>query len=421
VPRPDLRPRRTKIVATIGPASDDPSTLRRMADAGMDVARIPLAHGTTDDALARVARVRETVPHVGILADLPGPKIRSAPFPPDGVRLAPGATVELVTAEAGDLSRIDRIGVADPDLVERLEPGDRVAIGDGGIALDVVSTTGGRAVAEVHSGGVAQGRPGIAVPGGRISFQTPTAEDLDRMRALAAVEVDAVAASFVRSALDLEELRAAAGAGAPMLVAKVETAEAVRDLDGIIHASDGVMVARGDLGVRLPLEDVPHIQKQIIRTAVRYGRPVITATQMLESMISAGTPTRAEVTDVANAVLDGTSALMLSGETAIGSEPVDVVATMARIASRAEREFDFLSWGSRLGVQLVEGGATSPAGITAAITAAGWRAAIDEAADVIIACTATGRTARSISRFRPVMPLVATTPSPRTARQLTLS
>jgi pyruvate kinase len=148
---------------------------------------------------------------------------------------------------------------------------------------------------------------------------------------------------------------------------------------------------------------------------------VITATQMLESMITAGTPTRAEVTDVANAVLDGTSALMLSAETAIGSDPVDVVATMARIASRAEREFDFLSWGSRLGVQLVEGGATSSAGITAAITAAGWRAAIDEAADVIVACTLRGRTARSISRFRPVMPLVATTPSRRTARQLTLS
>jgi pyruvate kinase len=206
-----------------------------------------------------------------------------------------------------------------------------------------------------------------------------------------------------------------------MIVAKIETSDATKDLDAIVNAADGVMVARGDLGVRLPMEDVPHIQKQIIRTAVRYGRPVITATQMLESMVTASTPTRAEVTDVANAVLDGSSALMLSGETAIGVDPVGVVATMARITMRAEREFDFLGWGSRLGVQTVADGATSPAGITAAISAAGWRAAVDEAADVIIACTLTGRTARSISRFRPNMQLVATTPSPRTARQLTLS
>ena len=206
-----------------------------------------------------------------------------------------------------------------------------------------------------------------------------------------------------------------------MVVAKIETVEATHDLDSIIAAADGVMVARGDLGVRLPIEDVPHTQKRIIKTAVRYGRPVITATQMLESMVTATTPTRVEVTDVANVVLDGTSALMLSAETAIGADPVGVVATMARIASRAEREFDFLSWGTRLGIQSVAGGASSPEGITAAITSAGWRAAIDEAADVIIACTLTGRTARSISRFRPFMPIVAATPSLRTARQLTMS
>jgi pyruvate kinase len=421
MPRPGTPRRRTKIVATIGPASDDPSTLQAMGEAGMDVARIPLAHGTTEDALARVARVREAVPGIGVLADLPGPKIRSAPFDDGGARLTAGSRVELVTAAAGDLSRENRIGVADPDLVGRLEPGDRVAVGDGGIALDVVTAGDGRAMAEVHSGGVVQGRPGITVPGGRITMPTPTPEDLERMTALAAVDVDAVAASFVRSAADIADLRAAAGASPPMLVAKIETAEAARDLEPIIETADGVMVARGDLGVRLPAEDVPHIQKQIIRAAVRYGRPVITATQMLESMVTAASPTRAEVTDVANAVLDGTSALMLSGETAIGADPVAVVATMARIAVRAEAEFDFLSWGSRLGIQLVAGGAASPAGITAAITAAGWRAAIDEAADVIVACTLTGRTARSISRFRPVMPLVATTPSARTARQLTLS
>ena len=273
----------------------------------------------------------------------------------------------------------------------------------------------------MRSGGTVLGRPGITVVNDRFEWESPTPEDLERMTALAAVRVDAVAASFVRSAADIEALRAAAGPEPPMLVAKIETVEATQDIDAIVDAADGVMVARGDLGVRLPLEDVPHIQKRIIRSAVRFGRPVITATQMLESMITATAPTRAEVTDVANAVLDGTSSVMLSAETAIGADPVGVVATMARIASRAEREFDFLTWGGRLGVQAVAGGAASPAGITAAITAAGWRAAIDEAADIIIACTVTGRTARSISRFRPFMPIVAATPSVRTARQLTMT
>jgi pyruvate kinase len=181
------------------------------------------------------------------------------------------------------------------------------------------------------------------------------------------------------------------------------------------------MVARGDLGVRMALEDVPHIQKRIIRTAVRYGRPVITATQMLESMVSASVPTRAEVTDVANAVLDGTSAVMLSAETAVGQDPVAVVSTMARIAARAEREFDYLGWGENLGVQEHVGDAFSPAGITAAITSAGWRAAIEENVAAIIACTRSGATARAISRFRPKMPIVAVTPSVRVARQLGLS
>ena len=182
------------------------------------------------------------------------------------------------------------------------------------------------------------------------------------------------------------------------------------------------MVARGDLGVRMPLEDVPHIQKRIIRTGVRYGRPVITATQMLESMVTASTPTRAEVTDVANAVLDGTSALMLSAETAIGADPVARRRhDGSRSRQRAEQDFDYLGWGANLGTQQVAGGRASPAGITAATTAAGWRAAIEEDAALIIACTRSGATARAISRFRPSMPLVAATPSTRTARQLTLS
>ena len=206
-----------------------------------------------------------------------------------------------------------------------------------------------------------------------------------------------------------------------MLVAKIETPEAVAELDAIVAVADAVMVARGDLGVRMALEDVPHIQKRIIRSGVRYGRPVITATQMLESMVTASVPTRAEASDVANAVLDGTSAVMLSGETAIGIDPVRVVDTMATIARRAEREFDYLHWGADLGAQEMAGDTFSAARITAATTAAGWRAAIEEDAAAIVACTRSGATARAISRFRPSMPIVAATPSERTARQLALS
>jgi pyruvate kinase len=418
---------RTKIVATVGPASDATSTLRAMAAAGMDVARVPMAHGTLDDAMARVRRIREAVPGVGIMADLPGPKIRCAAFPDGGVQLVTGSRLALVEASDGEGSSDSRIGVCHPDLVAGLRHGDLVALGDGGVILAVARSAGAGAgtvagvEAVVQSGGRVQGRPGITAPSGRIPIVTPTAEDLVRLAALVAEGVDAVAVSFVRSAVDIEAIRKAAGGDCPMLIAKIETPEAVAELEGIVAVADAVMVARGDLGVRMALEDVPHIQKRIIRSAVRYGRPVITATQMLESMIYAPVPTRAEVADVANAVLDGTSALMLSAETAIGADPVTVVATMARIARRAEREFDFLGWGSALAPQAVVGDPFSSVRLTAATTAAGWRAALEEDAACIVACTNSGATARAISRFRPSMPIVACTPSDRTARQLTLS
>lgn len=412
---------RTKIVATVGPASDAISTLRAMAAAGMDVARVPMAHGTLEEAVERVRRIREAIPGVGIMVDLPGPKIRCAAFADGGVALVTGSRVTLVTAAKGEGSTDTRIAVCHPDLVSGLRPGDSVALGDGGVILAVEQATSGGAEAIVRSGGRVQGRPGVTAPAGRIPIATPTADDLERLAAVVAARVDAVAVSFVREAADIEAIRQAAGADCPMLVAKIETPEAVAELDGIVAVADAVMVARGDLGVRMALEDVPHIQKRIIRSAVRYGRPVITATQMLESMVYAPVPTRAEVADVANAVLDGTSALMLSAETAIGADPVTVVATMARIARRAELDFDYRGWGSSLAPQSVVGDAFSSARLTAATTAAGWRAALEEDAACIVACTNTGATARAISRFRPAMPIVACTPSERAARQLTLS
>jgi len=411
--------RRTRIVATIGPASDSPEVITRMAEAGMDVARLPLAHGTIDDAVARLRRIRAAAPDVGVLADLPGPKIRAAGFPDGGAVVVAGATIELVDAVAGAHSSESRIAVDYNGLCGQLQPGDRIALGDGGVALTVENTTsGGTVLARVRSGGRLQGRPGVTAPAGRTALVTPTDDDLSKLEVLLQEGIDSVAVSFVCRAEDMDTVRSHTGSG-PMLCAKIETPEGVADLSRILAASDSVMVARGDLGVRVPIEDVPHVQKQIIREAIRYGSPVITATQMLESMISSPVPTRAEVTDIANAVFDGTSAVMLSGESAIGADPVLAVATMASIAWRAEREFDYEGWGASLGAQEV---ADVPSQrITAAITAAAWRAAVEEDAAAVIACTRTGATARAIARFRPAAPILATTPLESTMRQLKMS
>ncbi|HVF75581.1 MAG TPA: pyruvate kinase [Acidimicrobiales bacterium] len=418
-------PRRTKIVATIGPASDSPDTLRAMIRAGMDMARVSLSHSSLDEAIATVARVRAAADAegcvIGVLADLPGPKVRAAEFPEGGAHLAENAVVELVTD--GTASNDTRIVVDYPMLLSEIEAGDTVALGDGAISLRITDVRAERAIAQVVTGGWAQGRPGVALPPGRLTVSSPTAEDLRLLAGLAEAAVDAVAISFVRGAGDMVRARNSLGSGGPMFVAKIETQEAVDDVDDIIAVSDAVMVARGDLGIRCALADVPHHQKRIIRTGVAYGRPVITATQMLESMVRAPTPTRAEVSDVANAVFDGTSALMLSGESAIGRHPVAAVATMAEIAERAEREFDYDTWGRTLGRQQTQDAADARphARITAAVSAAAWRAASDAGVAAIIACTNSGATARAISRFRPTAPVLGCTPSPRTARQLTVA
>ncbi|HEX4866058.1 MAG TPA: pyruvate kinase [Acidimicrobiales bacterium] len=420
-------PRRTKIVATIGPASDNPKVVRGLLEAGMDVARVGLAHGPIEGSIERIEKLRavsrELARPVGILVDLPGPKVRTAPFDEDGVRLDVGSELRLSEAEPNDHSSAFHVAIDLAGAVDLLEPGDRVALGDGGVTLVVEEAQGDGVLARVLSGGVVRGRPGVALPADRVPLRSPTEADLDMLERVIECGVDAVAVSFVQSADDVATVRMAVGPDGPMVVAKIETAQAVEDLDAIVHVSDGVMVARGDLGVRLPLEDVPHIQKRIIRSGVAYGKPVITATQMLESMITAPTPTRAEVTDVANAVFDGTSAVMLSAETAIGVNPVAVVEAMARITLRAEREFDYEEWGARMGREQVVGLHNAPmtVRITSAITAAAWRASVDAELAAIIACTDSGRTARMISRFRPTCPILAMTPNIETARRLTMA
>lgn len=412
---------RTKIVATVGPASNSEEALESLITAGVNVFRLNLSHGDIAGHLEVFARIRATAERlgqfVGILCDLPGPKVRAASFPDGGVRLSEGDVVQLAPGRTA--STKERIEVND-DSVASLEPGDRCSLGDGAVTLEVTGSADGVSTAVVIVGGLVQGRPGVHVPSNRLQMRTPTPQDLELIEHLKPVEPDFIAVSFVREAGDMDKVRAAIGPG-PMLIAKIETTTAVDNLDSIVEASDALMVARGDLGLECAFEDVPHVQKRIIRTCVSRGVPVITATQMLESMITSPQPTRAEVTDVANAVFDGTDAVMLSGETAIGRDPSHVVRTMAKIAKRAEESADYAQWGARLGRLQRRGRAEGTISITEAVSHAAWQAADDARVAAILCCTGTGVTPRALGRFRPKTAMIGITPSPRTARQLALS
>ena len=419
--------RRTKIVATIGPASDAPDKLRAVLLAGVDVVRLNLSHGTLDTHLVRLLTVRATAAEIGkpvaVLADLPGPKLRAGLFPDGGVFLAESQAVRLV--QGSGPSSGEAIVLEEPNVLAGLVVGDRVILGDGAITLRVSEADGARVTAVVETGGRISGSPGVHLPSNRTSLRAPTEEDLVLLAAMVEAGVEYVALSFVRSAEDLRTARkvfADCVGPLPMLVAKIETAASLANLDEILAEADAVMVARGDLGIECPFEDVPHEQKRIIRAAVRAGKPVITATQMLESMIHAPSPTRAEVTDVAHAVFDGTDAVMLSAETAIGHDPALVVATMARIAARAEREIGYSKWNETLGPALVrsEAGPTTSAEITDAMANATCVAAAGMHATAIVCCTRTGRTARAMARFRPDALLLGMSPSAHTVRQMAL-
>ena len=419
-----MRPR-TKIVATIGPASDDFDTLCRMIDAGMDVARFGFAHASVDHQLERIDRLRKAAEAsdriVGVLADLPGPKIRAGELPEGGVFLAEGLRIALVPSH--DVSTAERIAVEYDALLDDLHPGDWVSLGDGGVRLLVDEVGEWAAHTTVLHGGRVQGRPGVHLPAERLRADVPTAEDLQIIKQLSGDEIDILAVSFVRRAADLERTRQAlAESGStPLVMAKIETRAAVAHLDEIVDEADALMVARGDLGVECALEEVPHLQKRIVRTCVAFGRPVVTATEMLESMVQSPTPTRAEATDVANAVFDGTDAVMLSAETAIGHDPVLVIQTMARIAGRAEREADYVQWGGRLGKLQRQSAVPPELELTGAITHAAWQAAHEAGATAILCCSRTGLTVRAMARFRPTAHLIGLTPRPQTARQLTLT
>ncbi len=398
--------------------------LRELIEVGLDVVRLNLSHGTEDEHLRRLHDVRAASSdigrHVAVIADLPGPKIRAGRFPDGGVKLSPGSMVRLRpgsgTSDGGTIS------VPYPTLLEDLREGARVQLGDGAISMQVVELHDDEAIAQVETGGRANGQPGVHLPSETLRLSTPTEEDLRLAEVFAEAGVEYMAVSFVREASDVDRVREVTG-DRVRLVAKIETSASLRNLSQIIAVSDAVMVARGDLGIDCPIEDVPHLQKQIIRKCVEVGTPVITATQMLESMISAPSPTRAEVSDVANAVFDGTDALMLSGETAIGHDPVDVVKTMAVVAERAESEASYRRWADRLG--LVQAADDSGLGlvdrITAGLTHAASQAAIDVDAEAILCCTRSGRTARAMARFRPRARMVGLSPDPAMVRAMALS
>lgn len=415
--------RRTKIIATIGPASDDESTLRGLVQAGMDVARLGLAHNTLDKAVERMAHIRRIAAmegrYVGVLVDLPGPKIRSASFGQTPVALVENSEVEL--AIGNTMSDAKTIEVDYEGLLDDVQNGDRLSMGDGRVILEVAGSASNRLLARVAHGGVLTGSPGLHIPSDRLSVRAPTPEDLEAVERFVELEVDMIAVSFVRSAEDLLRIPVEPHPAGPIVVAKVETRAAIEDLSAIIEASGAVMVARGDLGSECSIEELPLLQKEIIKQCISLGRPAITATQMLETMVDNPEPTRAEVSDVANAVWDGSSALMLSGETAIGVDPVNVVATMARIAERADEAFDHRSWMSELSELRMTDTDDPDTSITDAMTQAAARAIDELGIETILCISGSGFTVRSMARFRPHARILGLSSNERTVQQLTLS
>ncbi len=394
-----------------------------MIEAGMDVARIGLAHGTLEQAISKFNAVRhaskEAGRPIGLMADLPGPKVRSGQFKDGGVLLQDGASMRMVPGN--ETSTAEVVNVDYETLLEDIQVGDRLAFGDGAVDVHVQGKDENGLMVIVAHGGLVQGRPGVHIPSDRLRMTAPTNDDLRLLDAFVEVGVDIVALSFVRSAHDIRRVGTEPFPRGPMIMAKIETRAAVENLAGIIEAAGSVMVARGDLGVEFPLEELPHLQKRIIRDCITLGKPAVTATQMLESMVTAPSPTRAEASDVANAVFDGSSALMLSGESAVGRDPANAVATMSRIAATADEQFDYEGWAHDINRARLAESVDPGEQITDAMTMSAWRAADQIGAAAILCLSRTGFTVRSIARFRPTAKILAFSPNDRAVNQLTLS
>ncbi len=400
--------RKTKIVATIGPASETPEVLRQLIDNGLDVARLNFSHGTHEQHGRNIDAIRELSSEVAVMLDTQGPEIRLDVME-QPVELREGMTVTLTgDGETGAAT----LPVAYPDFLEHIQGGDTVLIADGAVALEVTDV-GDVATCRVRYGGTVTGQQSVNVPGRDLDLTAPTDKDRRDIAFGAEKDVDYVAASFVETPGEVREIRqllrehgSAAG-----VIPKIESMQALEHIDAIIASADGVMVARGDLGVEIPASDVPLTQKNIIRKCNKRGTPVITATQMLESMTEHPRATRAEASDVANAVLDGTDAVMLSAETAVGSYPVEAFSFMAEVLEKVETFFqDHVH-------RTVEGGSDTVADI---ISKNVWRVCNEIDVDYIVAHTSSGSTARNISKYRPMTDIIAFTNSRTVQRQLRL-
>jgi pyruvate kinase len=407
--------RRTKIVATIGPASREPETLKRLVEAGLDVARLNFSHGDLEMHAENAARVRAAASAVGrqvaILQDLPGPKLRVGPIAGGRVDLRPSDPLLLVCGSTEEGNE-QRLSVSWDGLAHAVDPGDVVYLADGAIRLRVgqIRAERGEIDTLVEVGGSVASRQGLNIPGSTRGLQAVPEEDLEMLRFGESIGVDLVALSFVRTAEDVESVRRHTRLP---LIAKIEKPQAVDAAEDIIRAADCVMVARGDLGIELPIEDVPIVQKRLLRIAGQLARPSITATQMLDSMVASTRPTRAEATDVANAILDGTDAVMLSQETAIGAYPVEAVEMMASIAERTEQAVPYRTWNE----ERVRRDARDPA-YTVAYSACA--AARDLHLAALVVPTLSGRSARLISSHRPGVPILALSPGKETVRRCSL-
>jgi pyruvate kinase len=406
--------RRTKIVATIGPASREPGTLLAMVEAGMDVARLNYSHGTLEEHAETARRVRDAAGRAGrpvaILQDLPGPKLRIGPLREDIVELKPGDYVTFVCGgeeDGNDDAR--RMHITWAGLPEALETGAVLYLADGSVRLRVteVRIAAGEVEAEVEVGGAVASRQGVNIPGPADGLPSVGEEDLELLRHGESIGVDMVALSFVRRPKDVEDVREHTRLP---LIAKMEKPQAVECAQDIIKVADCVMVARGDLGIELPIERVPIVQKELLRLAGHLARPSITATQMLDSMVTSSRPTRAEVADVANAILDGTDAVMLSQETAIGAYPVEAIAMMAAVAKQAETVAPYEDWNATR-VQRKQSDPAYTLAHTLCVAARELRL------DALVVPTLSGRSARLVSAHRPTVPIYALSPGRETVRR----
>ncbi|HHT01373.1 MAG TPA: pyruvate kinase [Firmicutes bacterium] len=410
--------RRTKIVCTIGPASEGPAVLASLVAFGLDVARLNLSHGRRDEQQKRILTVREVARRAGrrvaIMLDTRGPEVRVGHFLGGQVELQANSRFTLTAEPVVGTSEI--VSMNTPALAAAVTAGDKLLLDDGNIALRVEAVAGPAIYCRVLNGGVLKDRKKVNFPGGSLPLPALTEEDREDIRMGVEMDVDFFAVSFVRRAEDVLQARQVieAAGGDQLIIAKIENREGVDNVEEILQVADGLMVARGDLGVEIPPEEIPVIQKDLIAQCNRAGKPVITATQMLESMVARPYPTRAEASDVANAIFDGTDAVMLSAETATGLFPGPAVETMARIAVHTEQALPYEELPLRL-----HSGAT-PGTITDAISYATCVTARELGATALVTATQSGHTARMVSKYRPQTPIIAITPQERVARALCL-